>query len=164
MRYGCFSRNSQKKRTAPGAKRSYESGGRVTELPLILVVEDEYLLATDIQRALTEVGFAAEIVSSGEEALALLDDDKPRSVLITDIRLGGRLSGWDLARHLRVKNPSLAIVYVTANDQDWPSHGVPNSILVCKPFVPAQLINAVSTLLNIGTPSTGHVNETASRR
>jgi hypothetical protein len=32
------------------------------------------------------------------------------------------------------------------------SHGVPNSILLTKPFAPAQLITALSNLLNTGTP------------
>jgi hypothetical protein len=30
----------------------------------------------------------------------------------------------------------------------WPSRGVPNSILLEKPFAPAQLVTAISTLLN----------------
>jgi hypothetical protein len=40
-----------------------------------------------------------------------------------------------------------------AADQ-WPSRGVPNSILLEKPFAPAQLVTAVSNLLNTGTPTT----------
>ena len=32
----------------------------------------------------------------------------------------------------------------------WKSQGVPNSILIEKPFAPAQLITAVSQLLNVG--------------
>jgi hypothetical protein len=34
---------------------------------------------------------------------------------------------------------------------DWASRGVPNSILLEKPFAPAQLVTAVSQLLNTGT-------------
>jgi len=36
----------------------------------------------------------------------------------------------------------------------WPSRGVPNSILLEKPFAPAQLVTAISNLLNTGTPTT----------
>jgi hypothetical protein len=32
--------------------------------------------------------------------------------------------------------------------EEWPSKGVPNSILLTKPFPPAQLVTAVSQLLN----------------
>jgi CheY-like chemotaxis protein len=46
----------------------------VSELPLILVIEDEYFLQADLEKVLTEAGFATDIVSSGEEALTLLMD------------------------------------------------------------------------------------------
>jgi hypothetical protein len=32
--------------------------------------------------------------------------------------------------------------------EQWASHGVPNSILLTKPFAPAQLVTAISQLLN----------------
>ena len=34
-----------------------------------------------------------------------------------------------------------------------PSKGVPNSIMLAKPFAPAQLVTAVAQLLNGGTPA-----------
>jgi len=37
----------------------------------VLVVEDEYLLQIDLEKALTDGGFSVECVSSGEEALTL---------------------------------------------------------------------------------------------
>jgi hypothetical protein len=39
------------------------------------------------------------------------------------------------------------------NCLEWPSKGVPNSIMLEKPFVPAQLITAVANLLNTGAPT-----------
>jgi hypothetical protein len=36
--------------------------------------------------------------------------------------------------------------------EDWARFGVPNSILLAKPFAPAQLVTAVSQLLNAGGP------------
>ena len=35
---------------------------------------------------------------------------------------------------------------------DWTSKGVPNSIMLEKPFAPAQLVTAISNLLNSGMP------------
>jgi hypothetical protein len=35
-----------------------------------------------------------------------------------------------------------------ASGDDWGANGVPNSILLAKPFAPAQLVTAVSQLLN----------------
>jgi hypothetical protein len=36
---------------------------------------------------------------------------------------------------------------------DWTSKGVPNSIMLAKPFAPAQLLTAVSNFLNNATPT-----------
>jgi DNA-binding response OmpR family regulator len=126
----------------------------VTELPLILVIEDEYLVQKDVVTALADGGFATEAVFSGEEALSLfMGGVRNYSALVTDVRLGGDLSGWDVAKRIREKEPSFPVIYVTAQAADqWASHGVPNSILITKPFAPAQLVTAVSNLLNIGTP------------
>jgi hypothetical protein len=41
-----------------------------------------------------------------------------------------------------------------AHAEDWASKGVPNSIMLAKPFAPAQLVTGVSQLLNAGKPTT----------
>ena len=125
----------------------------MSELALILVIEDEYFLQADVENVLTEAGFATDIVSSGEEALTLLmDGTKHPKALVTDVQLAGRLSGWDVARRMREKDPTFPVVYVTAYDRDWAAQGVPNSIVIPKPFAPAQLVTAISNLLNAGIP------------
>jgi Response regulator receiver domain len=110
------------------SSRAFARGGGVSELPLILVIEDEYFLQADLEKALTEAGFATDIVSSGEEALTLLMGGlkRPRA-LVTDVKLKGRLSGWEVARRIREKDPSFPIIYVTAYHREWPSESVPNS-------------------------------------
>jgi CheY-like chemotaxis protein len=123
-------------------------GETCPSLPLILVIEDEYFLQADLEKVLTEAGFATDIVSSGEEALTLLMGGLKRpNALVTDVRLRGRLSGWEVARRMREKDPSFPVVYVTAYDREWPLEGVPNSIVISKPFRTAQLVTAVSNLL-----------------
>jgi hypothetical protein len=45
----------------------------------------------------------------------------------------------------------LAIVYMTGDSAgEWAARGIPNSILLTTPFAPAQLITAVSQLMNAG--------------
>ena len=126
----------------------------MSELPLILVIEDEYALQGIVEDALTEGGFEAEILSSGEEALTLFKGRiKEYRGLVTDVNLKGHLNGWDVARQIREINPACPVVYMTgAAAGQWASHGVPNSILLEKPFAPAQLVTAVSNLLNAAPP------------
>ena len=74
---------------------------------------------------------------------------------MTDIQLRGVMDGWEVAKRAREIDPEFPIVYITGgNAAEWPSHGVPNSILLTKPFAPAQLVTAVSQLLNAGKPTT----------
>lgn len=46
-------------------------------------------------------------------------------------------------------NPDMCVVYTTGAAADqWLSQGVPNSVLISKPFAPAQIVTAISQLLN----------------
>ena len=124
----------------------------MSELPLILVIEDEYALQGVVEDALTEGGFETEIVSSGEEALTLFKGRiKEYRALVTDVNLKGHLSGWEVAKQVREINPACPVIYMTGAAADqWASHGVPNSILLEKPFAPVQLVTALANLLNAG--------------
>ena len=64
------------------------------------------------------------------------------------------MKGWEIARLVRQIDPAFPAVYMTgAAADDWASEAVPNSILLNKPFAPAQLVTAVSQLLNTGSPT-----------
>ncbi len=124
-------------------------------LPIILVVEDDHLIQSIVEEALTDGGFEIVIASSGEQAVELLDSSEGKfRALVTDINLGhDKLSGWDVARHAREINPDFPVIYMSGDSaEDWASKGVPHSIMLAKPFAPAQLVTAVSQLLNTGTP------------
>jgi hypothetical protein len=67
---------------------------------------------------------------------------------------GAGRSGWEVAKRAREIDPEFPIVYMTGTSaDDYGSLGVPNSILLNKPFAPAQLVTAVSQLLNTGKPT-----------
>lgn len=121
---------------------------------VILVVEDDFLIQDLVQGALSEGGFESEVASSGEEAVTLLQGDENNyRALVTDIHLQGALTGWDIAKRARELNPDMPVIYMTGAGADqWPSHGVPNSLLLQKPFAPAQVVTAVSQLLNQTPP------------
>lgn len=125
-------------------------------LPIILVVEDDQLLQRVVEETLTDGGFEIVIAVSGENAIELLDtaDGKYRA-LVTDINLGrDRMNGWDIARHAREIDPNFPVVYMSGDSaEDWTSRGVPDSIMLSKPFAPAQLVTAVSQVLNSAPPA-----------
>jgi CheY-like chemotaxis protein len=123
----------------------------VNESVLILIVEDNALIQDVVQDALTEGGYNVVLASGGDEAMAKLDEIGTYiRALVTDVDLPpGKLTGWDVARHAREITPELPIIYMTgASGGDWSSKGVPKSLLLAKPFAPAQIVSAVSQLLN----------------
>lgn len=123
------------------------------ELPTILVVEDHQLVQGLVEDALAESGFEVALVGSGEEAIALIKGNAVNyRALVTDINLDGAVNGWEIARIAREIDGTFPIVYMTgAAGDEWPSKSAPTSILLAKPFAPAQLLTAVSQLLNSGT-------------
>jgi DNA-binding response OmpR family regulator len=127
----------------------------MADLLEVMVIEDDQSIQSVVEEALSDGGFEPVIASSGEEALALLSGSNYRALVI-DIKLGkDRIKGWDVARRARAMNPVLPVVYITgANADEWPVQGVPNSIVLTKPFAPAQLVTAVSQLLTEAPPPT----------
>jgi CheY-like chemotaxis protein len=122
---------------------------------LVLVAEDEAEIRDVLQDAFEEGGFDVFLVSTGEEAIAALDTQgEALRAVVTDINLGGEATGWDVARHARRTRPDMPVVYMTGTEgAEWASLGVPNSILITKPFAPSQVLTAVSQLLNATIPS-----------
>ncbi len=136
-----------------GAGTSEFQGERVQELPVVLVVEDEAPLQDIVHDALRQAGFDLAMVGSGEQAITMLESGAVRfSALVIDIHLEDGFTGWETARRVRQFDPVVPVVYMTGASADqWPSEGVPKSILLQKPFAPAQLVTAISQLLNAGS-------------
>ena len=117
---------------------------------LVLIAEDQAEIGDILSDSFKDGGYDVLLAATAEEALAALDArGQEVRALVTDIKLGSSTTGWDVARHARELKPEMPVVYMTGSESnDWPSLGVPNSILVPKPFAPAQVITAVSQLLN----------------
>lgn len=116
----------------------------------LLIVEDEFLIQDLLQEQLEEGGFEADTASTAKDAMELLERSQYKG-LVTDINLLSELSGWDVARHARRLSPDLPVIYMTGDSAAaWSAEGVPNSVLIAKPFAPVQIITALGQLLNQG--------------
>ena len=116
---------------------------------VLLLVEDEALIQSLLEDALSDGGFELTIAENGTKALAELEADATRfRAVITDIRLGSGPDGWQVAHRARELVPAMPIVYMSGDSShDWAANGVPNSVMVSKPFAVAQIVTAVSNLL-----------------
>ncbi len=83
----------------------------------IMVVEDEIVVAMEIEEKLRAIGYdVVSICSNGEEAISGIEERRPDLVLM-DIRLDGRLDGIETAELIR-KRHDLPVVYLTAYADD----------------------------------------------
>ncbi|UIJ44338.1 response regulator [Sphingomonas cannabina] len=104
-----------------------------------LIVEDEWLIRMELADALAAAGVTVFEASAGEDALTYLQGDHPIHVLITDIRLVGTLSGWDIAEAFRTARPDIAVIYASANPPQE-ARQVPGSVFFAKPAPMQQLV------------------------
>jgi CheY-like chemotaxis protein len=79
----------------------------------ILIVEDEAVVSLDVTRRLEKMGYEVMgRIASGEEALALIEKERPDLVLM-DINLQGEMDGIETATKL-YKEYNLPVIYLTA--------------------------------------------------
>ena len=121
-----------------------------SDRPVILIVDDEPLIIDLLRTALDEAGFASVSASNADEACSLLERDGASFVgVVTDINLGSPEDGWDVARRARELNAGVAVVYCSGGSpHDWSIKGVPQSVVLTKPFAAAQVVVALSNLIN----------------
>jgi DNA-binding response OmpR family regulator len=92
-------------------------GASVTGVPPlgILVVEDDEAIASGLVRVLDSQGYAVRRVGRGRPALAAAGEDV--GLVILDLGLPD-MDGIDVCRRLRAARPDLAILILTARDQE----------------------------------------------
>ena len=71
--------------------------------PVVLVVEDEFIVAFELKMALEKMGYeVCGIESSGESAIESVGRSRPDCVLM-DVSLKGQMDGIEAARHIRAR-------------------------------------------------------------
>ncbi len=78
----------------------------------VLIVDDEQTLARSAKAFLADHGYDAEVATSGEKAMELLENLQP-DVVFADVRLPG-MSGLDLLKRIREFDPVIPVIMLTA--------------------------------------------------
>lgn len=119
----------------------------------MLVVEDQAALRTLICAALEGHGWEVKGVADADEALREFAEFDP-DALLTDIDLGSRPDGAELALMLHRLAPHLGIVFVSSFPRaaaGATAMGVPGAVFVGKDEInaPGDLVSALETALSI---------------
>jgi CheY-like chemotaxis protein len=108
----------------------------------VLLVEDEPMLRRVLCETLSGDGFVVAEAGSGDSAWALIEEGLRFDILLTDVRMPGRIDGIELARKVRRAGAASRIVVMSgfAGVEIEPGLGR----FLAKPFSPEKLAQAIT--------------------
>jgi two-component system, cell cycle sensor histidine kinase and response regulator CckA len=109
----------------------------------VLLVEDEPMVRTVAERALTRHGYAVITADNGEDALEILAKNEPIDLLISDVVMPG-MDGPTMVSEARKSRPELKILFISgyAEEQLRKSIDIENVNFLPKPFSVIELAEA----------------------
>jgi len=114
--------------------------------PVVLVVEDEFLIRSHAVDMIAAAGFEAVEASNADQAIEILEARRDITVVFTDIQMPGSMDGLKLARAIRGRWPPIKIVatsgHVGVRDTDLPEGGR----FLPKPYSPGQVMGVLREL------------------
>jgi two-component system cell cycle sensor histidine kinase/response regulator CckA len=109
----------------------------------VLLVEDEPMVRSVAERALTRHGYSVITADNGEDALEILGRGEPIDLLISDVVMPG-MDGPTMVREARQSRPELKILFMSgyAEEQLRKSIDIENVNFLPKPFSVTELAEA----------------------
>src|SRR6188768_4059308 len=81
----------------------------------ILVVEDELFIRMSAVGILQDEGFLVLEAMNSAEALDVLSRHSETNILMTDVRMPGRMDGWALVAQVQIDHPAIRSIVVSGN-------------------------------------------------
>jgi two-component system cell cycle sensor histidine kinase/response regulator CckA len=128
---------------APLVSSDWSVGGKV------LLVEDEDMVRTVVERALTRAGYEVTACASGEEGLAALAESGAAfDLVVSDVVMPG-MDGPALMRAIRARYPKMPVLFMSgfAEEQLRRDIDMPDMHFIAKPFSVAALSDKVGAVL-----------------
>jgi CheY-like chemotaxis protein len=115
--------------------------------PVVLIVEDEFLLRMNAVDMIRAAGFEVVEAANADEAIDILETRRDITVVFTDIQMPGSMDGLKLARAVRGRWPPIKIVatsgHVDVAETDLPEGGR----FLPKPYSPNQIADLLRELI-----------------
>ena len=121
----------------------------------LLVIEDETLIAMDIEGIVTQMGHGVTgIARTRDQAVALAARERP-DLILADIQLADGSSGIDAVNDIRAGDEDPPVIFVTAYPERLLTGTRPEpAFLITKPYSDAQLQSAVSQAMFFSSTAT----------
>ena len=113
------------------------------------MLEDESNIRSFVVINLKRAGYDTIEAGTGEEAIALIQENPDVKVALLDIMLPGEMDGFEVCRRIRAGNSQMGIIMLTARTQEMDKvSGLMTGAddYVTKPFSPAELTARVDAL------------------
>ncbi|SHG22069.1 ATP-binding protein [Flagellimonas flava] len=125
------------------------------EAPQVLIVDDEPVNRRVLENHLTVAGYKVTEVSSGKEALKVLDDEHQFSLVLLDIMMP-ELSGYEVCKIVREHSSAseLPIILLTAKNtvaELVTGFEAGANDYLTKPFSKNELLSRIKTHINLNT-------------
>jgi two-component system cell cycle sensor histidine kinase/response regulator CckA len=118
----------------------------------VLLVEDEPMVRSVAERALTRHGYTVITADNGEEALEIIGRNEPIDLLISDVVMPG-MDGPTMVSEARKSRPELKILFMSgyAEEQLRKSIDIENVNFLAKPFSVTELAEAARRAAGTGS-------------
>jgi CheY-like chemotaxis protein len=127
-------------------KRGETMGLVETRRPVVLIVEDEFLLRMDAAEAIGAAGFEVIEAANADQAIEVLEARRDITVVFTDIQMPCSMDGLKLARAVRGRWPPIKIIatsgHLHVSETDLPEGGR----FLPKPYSLAQVTGVLREL------------------
>lgn len=118
------------------------------EPPVLLVVEDDFLVRLTLVDVLTDEGFTVLEAADATEALGLVCNRRDIAAMLTDINLPGGADGFALARAVRVIRPEMPVIYASGRYSGATvQQSVGGARFLAKPFTPSLAAEVLRELI-----------------
>jgi CheY-like chemotaxis protein len=121
-------------------------GLSVSRRPVVLIVEDEFLLRMNAVDMIRDAGFEAIEAANADQAIEILEARQDITVVFTDIQMPGSMDGLKLARAVRGRWPPIKIIatsgHVGVRENDLPEGGR----FLPKPYSPDEVTGMLREL------------------
>jgi two-component system, response regulator PdtaR len=118
-----------------------------SQRPVVLIVEDEFLVRMDTGAALETAGFDVIEAGDADEAIAILSARNDIRLIFTDVHMPGSMDGLKLVHFIRDRWPPVKVVatsgHARVTDSDLPE-GVR---FVPKPYSAAEITATLRELI-----------------
>ena len=115
--------------------------------PVVLVVEDEFLVRVLEVDALRDAGLRVVEAQDADEAFDILRRRPEIVAVLTDVDMPGSLNGFEFARLIKQGWPELPVLVISGKVEPGPGDLPPGVAFVQKPIRPAALVEHIRALL-----------------